>query len=79
MKNHTLTLTSGPISAVITVTGSFTSDEVWNASFDKITGPGGVDIPNPDGFNDVEITGTKEDARRALHSMLDEFAANYGG
>lgn len=79
MKNHTLTLTSGPISAVITVTGSFTSDEVWNASFNEITGPDGVEIAVQKGFDDVVITGTKEDARRAMQSMLDELASDYRG
>lgn len=79
MRNDTFTLTSGAISAVITVTGSFTSDEVWNASFNEITGPDDVEIAVQKGFDDVVITGTKEDARRVLQSMLDELASDYSG
>lgn len=79
MKNDTFTLTSGPISAVITVTGSFTSDEVWNASFNEITDPDDVEIAVQEGFDDVVIIGTKEDTRRVLQSKLDDLASDYSG
>ncbi|WP_415832315.1 hypothetical protein [Kerstersia similis] len=75
MKNDTFHLSSGSLSATVSIVGDILDSSVWHGSFIEIKTESGKEIALDDGFNNVVANGTKEDARRALHKILDDLAA----